>query len=113
MNIILSFVLLLVFASNAYAQDMSSTSAGTNTSKTQVTERPVTKQDIQNDKALLQNRIKTYREKVSQLKDERKKMVVEKINTNVAAMNTRFTSKMTDALTRISEALTNIKNKSA
>ena len=53
-----------------------------------------------------------FKEKIAQIKDARKKNLVERISNNITNSNTKLTSKMAQALTRMENILTNLKNKS-
>lgn len=67
--------------------------------------------DRQELKAEMQTKRQTFRNQINTIKDERKKLIAERIDDRVATSNARLTNKMSIALTRISNILAKIKTK--
>ncbi len=57
--------------------------------------------------------LQRFREQIQTIKDERKKLLVEKIEDHIATSNARLTTKMKNALSRMSAILQDIKVKAA
>lgn len=54
-----------------------------------------------------------FKKRMAEIRDARKKAIVERIAVKIPNANTRLTNKMTDALTKLTQILNRIKNKAA
>ena len=63
------------------------------------------KQQFQQQKDQFQQQKAQFKERINSISDQRKKMVVEKIDNNITNINTKLTSVMSNAINRISSVL--------
>lgn len=118
---ILIFILFIGSSSVALAEtygESTTTTAEVNSGKTMPQRTMMAKPPIEartGTKAadLMQSKMQMFKEKIQGIQDEKKKLIVERISTNVTSKNTALTTKMTSALTRMSAILTNLSAKAA
>lgn len=62
-------------------------------------------------RAAIKAKLEEFKQRIAQIRDERKKAIVEKINSKIQNANTRLTNKMNKALDKLAQILNGIKEK--
>lgn len=62
-------------------------------------------------RAAIKAKMEEFKQRIAQIRDERKKAIVEKINSKIQNANTRLTNKMTEALSKLAQILNGIREK--
>ncbi len=100
--------MLLVLASPAFAQ--TSTPTPSSEDKMMMEKSNTLKTSLQTPAN--KERIKAFKESLSNIKDQRKKTIAENINEKISTINTRLTNQMTEALNKLSSILEQLSTKS-
>jgi hypothetical protein len=113
------FILVLLVASSSQAHAQSATTSPATVSPTTTIKNQMQnlkdqrKAAVGELKADIKNARDDFKAKISAIKDERKKMVVGKIDDHVASANARLTSKMSNTLTRLTDILNKFKERAS
>ncbi len=105
-KVVFSAGLFLIFTTSAFAQ-----TEGTSPSAMTHPLKPL-RTAVQQDKDVLRAKIQEFKSQISLIRDERKKMIVEKIDNDILASNSKLTDKMSQALAKMSIILDKLKIKS-
>lgn len=114
-------IFLFAFSTNAYAQTPT-TSAEANITPT-ATRAPIrqqlnnikdaAKEKVDAMRALNEEKMQSFKDKIAAIKDTNKKTIVERINNNITAKNAKFTGSMNDTLMRLETIIEKLKERSA
>lgn len=111
------FIFAILFPVVANAENTTSTSGTTPTLTTKLPPTTAIPGTVKNALGQIQQVRKETRDeflvKLNKIKDERKKTVVDRINTQISESNTKAINKMTSALTKLTEYLTKLTERSA
>jgi exonuclease VII large subunit len=109
----LALALLLFFVVPAFAQTPGDAMAPKSTTSNITSQIQSVKNDKENStKELMKAKIQAFKQRIQDIKDEKKKAIVEKIDDHVATANARLTTKMNNALTRMTSILNELQQRS-
>lgn len=108
---IASLSLLFLTPLSASAEENASPSSSLHDTKMSV--KNTVMQVREDAKALIQQEREAVKAKIAAIKDQRKKTIVERVDTKIPEINTNRTNQMSAALTRMTQILDSISSKSA